>query len=152
MELISESQTIMIIEDSDDDFDVMIEVLMEDTKLKNPIVRCEDGQQAMNYLYRNEHYSDAHAFPDPGLIILDLNLPGVDGRKLLQALKSDSKLARIPIVVLTTSASKADVVDCYDMGANSYIQKPVDYHEFVAAILQIKNYWFEVANLPGPQW
>jgi two-component system, response regulator len=149
MKIADDTKTIMIVEDSDDDFDIIMEVLMEDRILKNPVVRCEDGKQTMDYLHHKGHYSDAHAFPRPGLIILDLNIPGLDGRRVLDNIKSDAQLSSVPIVVLTTSVDGKDVDACYDLGANSYVKKPVNYHEFVAAIKQIKDYWFEVSNLPN---
>ena len=86
--------------------------------------------------------------PKPGLVLLDLNLPGTDGREVLRILKLDPVLRKIPVIVLTTSSADQDIQRCYDDGANSYVQKPVDLQGFVLAMTRLKEYWFEVAILP----
>lgn len=148
MKKLDQSQTILVVEDSDDDYEVITEAFAEDSNFKNPVVRCEDGRLALKYLYREAPYADAEKWPLPGIIMLDLNLPGVDGRSVLQRLKNDPDLHKIPVIVLTTSSDSKDIEECYDLGANSYIQKPVDLEKFIAAIQRLKEYWFEIAILP----
>ncbi len=84
----------------------------------------------------------------PGLILMDLNMPGLDGRKTLQLIKGDALLRRVPVIILTTSADERDVEVCYQMGANTYVQKPVSFEGLIEAIRRLKEYWFEIAILP----
>lgn len=138
------SQPILLVEDSPEDFEATQRAFRR-SGLKNPIVRCEDGEEALDYLYRRGRYTDAAR---PGVILLDLNLPGTDGRQVLTEIKKDDCLKQIPVVVLTTSADERDISACYRAGANSYIQKPVDIDGFVKAIERLNGYWFEVVILP----
>jgi two-component system response regulator len=116
--------------------------------LKNEVIHCEDGDAALDYLFRRADYADPAKSPKPGIILLDLNLPGTDGRDVLEQIKSDAALRQIPVIVLTTSIDERDIEGCYRMGANSYIQKPVDIDGFFHAIQTLKDYWFEVVILP----
>jgi two-component system response regulator len=116
--------------------------------LKNEVHRCEDGEEALDYLYRRGKYADPASSPRPGVILLDLNLPGTDGRQVLSEIKTADQLKDIPVVVLTTSVDERDISACYRAGANSYIQKPVDVDGFFKAIERLKGYWFEVVILP----
>ena len=100
-----------------------------------------DGQAAIDYLYRKEAFADPLASPRPGVILLDLRLPKVDGLEVLKTIKSDPGLATIPVVVLTTSAAEADMVKAYDLHANSYLVKPVDFPQFVALLDTLGYYW-----------
>lgn len=133
-------QPILIIEDSDDDFDATCRAFGK-ANLRNPIERAASGDQALTYL-KDEKQTK------PGLILLDLNMPGMDGRKTLEIIKQQHCLKKIPVVVLTTSDDERDVKSCYDLGANTYIQKPVDFDGLIQAIRQLKEYWFEIALLP----
>jgi two-component system, response regulator len=148
MRKLDETQTILVVEDSDDDYEMMLDGFLQGKVIKNPIVRCEDGRDALNYLFHQPPYDDEDRYPLPGIILLDLNLPGIDGRGVLRRVKGDPTLSRIPIIVLTTSDDDKDVSDCYQLGANTYVQKPVDLSRFLAAIERLKEYWFEVAILP----
>lgn len=141
------TKTILIAEDSDDDF-FATERAFRKSGLLNPIQRCSNGDQVLDYLYRRGEFSDPEKSPRPGIVLLDLNLPGTDGREVLRIVKSDQKLHKIPVIVLTTSDAEQDIVRCYDAGANSYVKKPVDMHGFVLAITRLHEYWFEVAVLP----
>ena len=141
------SQTILIIEDNDDDFFATMRAFKK-VGLANPVRRCTNGDQALDYLFRRGEFSDNGNAPRPGIILLDLNLPGTDGRQVLRTIKGDPGLKKIPVVVLTTSRARQDIEKCYADGANSYIQKPVDMAGFVQAITRLKEYWFEVALLP----
>ena len=139
-------QTILIVEDSDDDFLATMRAFRK-ANLLNPIQRCSNGDQALDYLYRRGEFTPDNA-PRPGLILLDLNLPGMDGRDVLSLVKSDPGVRKIPVVVLTTSDAEQDIHRCYDAGANSYVKKPVDMVGFVEAIARLKEYWLGVAVLP----
>lgn len=142
-----EIQTILIVEDNDDDFLATVRAFKK-AELFNPVQRCTNGDQALDYLLRRGEFSDPDKAPRPGIILLDLNLPGTDGRQVLRVVKADPDLKKIPVVVLTTSRARQDIEKCYADGANSYIQKPVDMAGFVRAIMRLKEYWFEVALLP----
>lgn len=148
MQPASTSQTILIVDDSDDDFDATDRALRKDKNLKNPLHRCEDGKEALEYLFRRGRYQGQDAAPRPGLVLLDLNMPGIDGRQVLTEMKADEDLKSIPVVVMTNSGDEKDIVDCYGMGANTYIQKPLDWPRFLEAIERLKEYWFEIAVLP----
>ena len=141
------SQPILLVEDSPEDFEATKRAFQK-SGLKNPIVRCEDGEDALDYLYRRGKYADPASSVRPGVILLDLNLPGTDGRQVLSEIKRVESLKDIPVVVLTTSSDERDISACYRAGANSYIQKPVDIDGFVKAIERLNGYWFEVVILP----
>jgi CheY-like chemotaxis protein len=141
------SSDLLIVEDSPEDYEATVRVLRR-SGLRNAIYRCADGEDALDFLYHRGRYTDAASSPRPGIILLDLNMPGTDGREVLEAVKGDKSLRRIPVVVLTTSGDDRDVRMCYDRGANSYIQKPVDLEGFVRAVTMMKDYWFEITVLP----
>jgi CheY-like chemotaxis protein len=143
----SPNQPILLVEDSPEDFETT-ERAFRRSGLKNPIFRCSDGDEALEFLFRRGAHADA---PRPGVILLDLNLPGTDGREVLAEIKADASLRQIPVVVLTTSADTRDVEACYQAGASSYIQKPVDLEGFMRAIERLNGYWFEVVILPKVQ-
>jgi len=145
--MVTPNQPILLVEDSPEDFEMTVRSLQK-AGLKNPIHHCCDGDEALDYLYRRGAYADSPNTPLPGIILLDLNMPGTDGREVLEELKNDQALGLIPIIVLTTSADERDVQDCYSMGANSYIQKPLDFEGFMKAMSGLKDYWFEVVVLP----
>lgn len=141
------SQPILLVEDSPEDYEATLRAFQK-SGLKNTVVRCEDGDEALDYLHRRGRYADPAQSPRPGVILLDLNLPGTDGRQVLSEVKNDEHLRDIPVVVLTTSADERDITACYRAGANSYIQKPVDIDGFMKAIERLNGYWFEVVILP----
>lgn len=140
-------KTILIVEDSDDDF-FATQRAFKKSGLTNPIRRCTNGDQTLDYLYRRGEFADAALAPWPGIILLDLNLPGTDGREVLRIIKSDPKLRKIPVIVLTTSDAEQDIARCYEDGANSYVKKPVDLQGFFLAIARLREYWLDVAVLP----
>ena len=141
------NQPILLVEDSPEDYEATVRAFQR-SGLKNPIFRCEDGDEALDFLHHRGQYADVEQAPRPGVILLDLNLPGTDGREVLTEIKRDESLRHIPVIVLTTSNDDRDVEACYRAGANSYIQKPVDMEGFLRAIERLKGYWFEVVVLP----
>lgn len=141
-------QEILIIEDNDDDFEATQRALTRNKNLSNPVVRCFDGLDAWAYLQAEGKYSPPNHPNCPGLILLDLNMPGLDGRKLLARIKRDPDLNQIPVVIMTTSSETEDVDACYRAGANTYVPKPVCWPEFSEAITRLHEFWFEIALLP----
>ena len=142
--------TILIIEDSPDDYEACVTALTEESNIANPIVWCKTGDEALSYLRKTGDYAEAdHAMP--GVILLDLNLPGTDGRDILAMLKNDPSTKRLPVVVMTGSKDQKDIDRCYDAGANSYVVKPVDLDGFLAAIARLRDYWFKIVVLPRPE-
>ena len=142
-----ETQPILLVEDSPEDFETTQRAFRR-SGLKNPIIRCADGDEALDFLHRRGGYADPAKSPRPGVILLDLNLPGTDGREVLSEIKANPALQQIPVIVLTTSSDERDVDACYRAGASSYIQKPVDLEGFMKAIERLNDYWFEVVILP----
>lgn len=138
---------ILIIEDSDEDYETTLRAFKK-SNLANPVHRCENGEEGLDYLFQKNRYSDPEKAPRPGLILLDLNLPGTDGREVLAIIKQDVNLKKIPVIILTTSSYEQDIESCYLEGASSYIVKPVDMQGFVSAIQRLRDYWFEVVILP----
>jgi len=138
---------ILIIEDSKDDYEACVAALTQDQNLANPIVWCETGHDALDYLRKSGRYSSA-THDLPGLILLDLNLPGLDGRDVLSMIKHDPATRRLPVVVMTSSDDPKDIDRCYDAGANSYVVKPVNLDGFLAAVARLRDYWFKIVVLP----
>jgi len=140
-------QRIMLIEDSPQDREATIRALKK-SGIVNSIFHCEDGDEALNYLYRREQYVNPESSPRPSMIFLDLNMPGTDGFEVLSQIKTDTELKKIPVIVLTTSSDIRDINKSYRIGANSYIQQPVNLPDFEKAIILINQYWFEIVILP----
>ena len=135
---------ILLVEDSPSDTELTLEAL-KDFKVRNHVSVVEDGVQAMEFLRRQGPYAQA---PRPDLIMLDLNLPRKDGREVLAAIKSDDNLKPIPIVVLTTSRADQDILRAYQLNANCYINKPVDFNQFLEVVRSIESFWLYVVTLP----
>lgn len=136
---------ILLVEDSPTDVLLAREAL-EYSKIVNNLHVVTDGVEALAFLRKEGTHQNA---PRPGLILLDLNLPKKDGRQVLDEIKTDEKLKRIPVVVLTTSRSEADVMRAYGLHANCYIVKPVDFEKFAEVMTKLENFWFAVVTLPG---
>jgi two-component system, chemotaxis family, response regulator Rcp1 len=135
---------ILLVEDSPGDVKLTIEAL-RDAKVNNNLHVARDGEEAMAFLRREGDHADA---PRPDLILLDLNLPRKDGREVLADVKSDPKLKRIPVVILTTSQSDDDVAQAYSLSANCYVTKPVDLDQFLRVVRAIDNFWLTLVKLP----
>ncbi len=136
---------ILMVEDSPTDALLAKEALREG-KIQSNLNVVEDGEEAMDYLRRVGKYADK---PRPDIIFLDLNMPKMDGREVLTEIQKDKDLMRIPIVVLTTSKSEEDIVRSYDLNANCYISKPVDFDQFIKIVDSIEQFWFTVVALPS---
>ena len=135
---------ILLVEDSDDDYLMTLRAFNK-AMLRNEMIRVSTGDEALDYLYQKNQYAQAKK---PLLILLDLNLPGTDGKEVLRVVKNDETLKSIPVVVLTTSNDERDINVCYLAGANTYIKKPVEFTGFLETIASLKNFWLEVSILP----
>jgi len=138
---------ILIADDDEDDRLLALDAL-EESRLRNPIFFVEDGKELLEFLRNEGPYRDKAAYPRPGLILLDLNMPRMDGKSALQILKADPRLKNIPVVVLTTSEQDIEVSETYALGANSYIVKPVQFSKLVEALQVLGRYWLSVVRLP----
>ncbi len=138
---------LLIAEDSDEDFEVL-QLLMRQMEVQNPIYRCTNGDKVLDFLYQEGDYSNPEIAPRPSIILLDLNLPGTDGRDVLEQLKQDQKLKEIPVIIFTTSSNPKDVEFCCQKGANGYLIKPVDSEELEKTVQAFVEFWLEVNTLP----
>ena len=121
---------------------------LDEGKIRNELRIVEDGEEALAYLFRRGKYKDPTTSPRPDLLLLDLNLPRVDGREVLEQIRADSKLRRMAVVVLTTSRQEEDILRSYELGCNSFITKPVDMNQFMQVIQALGKYWLRIAALP----
>ena len=140
--------TILLVEDNYDDYEATTRSLKKNHFL-NPVHWCKNGQEALDYLFGQEQGGDSAQVKNPDLILLDLNMPGIDGWHVLKQLKADPSKRSIPVVILTTSSDERDINRCYDMGASTYIQKPVSFEGLTQAIRTMRDYWFGIAILPS---
>lgn len=136
---------ILLVDDDDDDVRLTQQTLKRDRVLCS-IHRAEDGVEAMQFLHRKPPFEQA---PRPDLILLDLNMPRMDGREVLKRVKEDNGFREIPVVILTTSDDDQDILESYEHRANSYVTKPVDLAQFRDVLQTLKLYWFSVVKLPG---
>jgi CheY-like chemotaxis protein len=141
------SMTILMADDDADDR-LMTQEAFEEARLVNELHFVEDGEALLDYLYRRGPYAGRSAAQDPGLILLDLNMPKKDGREALKEIKEDPALRHIPIVVLTTSKAEEDILRTYDLGVSSFITKPVTFAGLVELVQALTRYWFEIVILP----
>ncbi len=139
--------TILMADDDPDDC-LLVSKAFKAGRLRNDLRFVNDGEDLMDYLYRRGRYDDPDQAPRPGLILLDLNMPRKDGREALKEIKEDPSLREIPVVVLTTSKNEEDVLKSYNLGANSYITKPVTFDGLVEVVKSLGKYWFEIVELP----
>lgn len=138
----------IVIADDDADDRMLIEDAFKETRLANPIDFVVDGEELLEYLRGEGKFTHRADKPHPGLILLDLNMPRMDGRTVLTHLKADANLRRIPVVVLTTSKAEEDILRTYDLGVSSFIAKPVSFDGLVDVVRTLKHYWIEIVELP----
>lgn len=143
----AEAPSILVIEDNAEDFE-FLEYACNKTNFNVPLFRCKDGQDAIGFLYGEDQYENTQNHKEPALILLDLNMPGMDGQTFLETIKDDDSFKHIPIIVLSTSSNYNDIHKSYKNGANSYIQKPGDIKKYINMITTIKDYWFSNSELP----
>lgn len=140
--------TILLCDDDEEDRRLTQQAL-EKAHVSNAVESVEDGEQLLDYLYQRGAYAgETGAAPRPGLILLDLNMPKMDGREALKIIKSDPKLRDIPVVILTTSSFDQDILRSYELGVNSFITKPVTFTGLVEAMNVLGRYWLEIVELP----
>jgi two-component system response regulator len=143
----SRAITILLADDDEDDR-LMTRDALRDARLHNDLRTVIDGVELMEYLRREGKYADPDSSPRPGMILLDLNMPRMDGREALASIKSDPELRSIPVVILTTSKAEEDVIRSYDLGVNSFITKPVTFLGLVEVMKVFSRYWMEIVDLP----
>lgn len=136
---------IILMADDDADDRILAKEALEESRVLNDLHFVEDGEQLMEFLKRRGEFADA---PRPGLILLDLNMPKKDGREALKEIKEDPELRRIPVVVMTTSKAEEDIFRSYDLGASSFITKPVTFERLVELMRTLGQYWVEFVELP----
>lgn len=140
--------TILLCDDDEDDRMLTMQAL-EEAHVSNVVESVEDGEQLLDYLYqRGEYAGENGTAPRPGLILLDLNMPKMDGREALKVIKGDATLCDIPVVILTTSRADQDILRSYELGVNSFISKPVTFSGLVEAMNVLGRYWLEIVELP----
>ncbi|MEQ8711794.1 MAG: response regulator [Cyclobacteriaceae bacterium] len=140
---------IILIADDDPEDRMLAKDALEENRLSNDLYFVEDGEELLDYLKNKGPFSDRKAYPRPGLILLDLNMPKKDGREALREIKLDENLRQIPIVILTTSKAEEDIVRSYNLGVNSFITKPVTFDALVEIMKTLSKYWFEIVQLPS---
>ncbi len=145
---IEDKPNIILMADDDPDDCLLVREALRGDHPVNALRFVHDGEELLDYLHQRGQYSQATAAPRPSLILLDLNMPRKDGREALAEIKADPGLQRIPIVVLTTSRAEEDILLTYDLGANSFIIKPVTFVGLMEVMRALKNYWFEIVELP----
>jgi two-component system, response regulator len=144
-----EQQTILLVEDNDDDAELTLRALTR-AKVKNPLVRARDGEEALDYLFGRGKYAGRDVRELPAVTLLDINMPKISGLEVLKEIRADERTRHLPVVVLTSSNEDKDRLTAYTHFANSYVIKPVDYDQFVTAASQLGLYWL-VLNAPPPR-
>jgi CheY-like chemotaxis protein len=139
--------TILLADDDEEDRQLAQDALAE-SRLPNDLHTVQNGEEMMDYLHHRNAYADPATSPRPGLILLDLAMPRKNGQEALREIKDDPDLRRIPVIVMTTSSAEEDVCRSYDLGASSYVTKPVSFTGLVDVIKGIGRYWFEIVELP----
>lgn len=134
--------------DDDEDDRIMTQEALEEERLANCLSFVEDGEQLLDYLNHRGQFSSPADAPRPGLILLDLNMPKMDGREALREIKKEPKLRSIPVVIMTTSDAEEDILMSYDLGVNSFIKKPITFERLVVVLKKLTDYWFEIVELP----
>jgi CheY-like chemotaxis protein len=148
MEPLARGLNVLLVEDNPDHAELTLRALREGNLL-NDIFWVKDGEEALDFLYHRGRYSDDHMAPRPGLILLDIRLPKVDGREVLRRVKADADLRSVPVVMMTTSEREDEICESYRAGANSFVSKPVRFMDFMEKVKSIKLYWVLINLLPG---
>ena len=148
MNRFKKSVPILIADDDEDDREMIRDALKE-SRLLNNLHCVKDGEELLDYLHHRGKFTDQIKNPLPGLILLDLNMPRMDGREALREIKTHPQLRQIPVVVLTTSQAEEDIFRTYDLGVNSFITKPVSFDNLVKVMKTIGHYWFDIVELPS---
>jgi two-component system response regulator len=143
-----ETKTILLVEDNPDDEALTLRALKRNNIL-NEVIVARDGAEALDYLFAQGEYNDRNASQLPEVVLLDLKLPKIDGLDVLRRIRSDPQTRRMAVVILTSSNEERDIISGYDLGANSYIRKPVDFNQFMEAVRQLGVYWL-VLNVSPP--
>jgi len=138
---------ILLVEDNEGDIELTKEAF-DEAKFRNNLHVVEDGEEALDFLFKRNGNENATT---PDIILLDLNLPGTNGREVLEIIKADTNLKRIPVIVLTSSQADKDVIESYDLHANCYIVKPVDAIKFMSVVQHVENFWIDIVCLPPTQ-
>jgi CheY-like chemotaxis protein len=138
---------LLVVEDNDEDFAILMELINE-MEIQQPIYRCTDGDEVLDFMYYKGSYKQSSLIPRPAVVLLDLNLPGTDGREVLEKLKEDEQLKKIPVVIFTTSSNPTDIDFCYSHGANGYLIKPLDFEKLQATIQSFVDFWLNTNLLP----
>jgi two-component system response regulator len=141
-------QTILLVEDNQDDADLTI-MAFQESKICNTVIHVKDGVEALDYLFKRGKFENFASYDLPAIILLDLNLPKLDGIEVLKAIRADSQTKYLPIVILTSSNEDKDRLRAYEHHANSYVQKPVDYDAFQEAAIKLGLYWLLLNQQPG---
>lgn len=139
--------TILMADDDDDDY-VLTKKALKESKLLNTLVRVKDGEELLDYLFNRGDYEGRETMR-PGVILLDLNMPRLDGREALKVIKSTPEFVNIPIIVFTTSKAEEDIYRSYQLGSNSFITKPVTFENLITVMKTLGMYWFEIVELPN---
>src|SRR6202044_2510546 len=146
MPMVSQDLTIFLVEDNDGDAELAVRAFQHG-KVNHKLVRARDGLEALDYLFGRGKYADRDVGDQPAVMLLDLNIPKINGLEVLKAIRADERTKLLPVVILTTSNEDKDRLQAYDSFANSYVIKPVDYDEFVTATAQLTQYWTQL-NTP----
>lgn len=142
------NNSILLVEDNPDDVDLTLRAF-ERSHVMNAIIVARDGEEALDYLFATGKYAERGPLAFPEVVLLDLKLPKVDGLEVLRRIRADARTRRLPVVVLTSSNEERDIVTSYDLGANSFVRKPVDFAEFVEAARQLGLYWLVLNEPPN---
>lgn len=146
-----DNKIIFLVEDNPDD-EELTRLAFEESKVANELVVARNGQEALDYLFADGKYLGREVCARPQLILLDLKLPKIDGLEVLRRIRADERTKLLPVVILTSSKEESDLVESYSLGANSYIQKPVDFTQFIDAVRQIGLYWLVLNETPQNHW
>ena len=144
------SGIILLVEDRQDDVDLTLRAFKK-SKIVNQVVVARDGEEALDYLFATGAHAGRDLGQTPDVVLLDLKLPKIGGHEVLRRIRADERTRRVPVVVLTSSNEDLDIVQSYDLGANSFVRKPVDFAQFIEATQQLGLYWLVLNQAPPPQ-